>query len=378
MFDSGSFRRKIEQVLNSKEFKSEKEVNLFMEEFMEQHNQKMEDINKKLGGGLGVFLAKADRFIEQEKYEKAIKVCNQILVVYPECDEAWLIRLEADLATDNYDDANICFEMCKKIDPDNPYLYYLKWQLELEKILQSSKSGAEDYRKTLNYLDAALKVSPKYFDALMSKAQVLFWLGDEKYKKLISKCSKIDPVRSKNFMKNHWIEEIPGCHPLAVLDDSISKIENFMSKAEYESALKEIDSIINLPVKPQFKEVIYSMKAETLIGLKDYAQASKVIAALIKLNKNYPKPYFHQAVIHYNCSKLNEALEAIDKCIEVAESVSMKHPQYYDLKADILKKLGQDNWPYFEKKANEIQAENMKMFKKLCKQKGLNPKDFNC
>jgi tetratricopeptide (TPR) repeat protein len=373
MISRSSIGRKIETVLRNKKVSSEEEANSVLREYFTKHNVEMERVNQKLGGGIGTFLAEADKLIQQRKYQKAIKLCDFILDAYSECDEALLMKLTAGIAIGNYESADACFEKYKEINPNNPEVYLLKWQLELEKILKTSTITAEDLQRTITFLNTAIKIDSQYFDALISKAQILFWLGDDEYKKLIHKCRRVDALRTDNFLNKHWIEDIPDCHPLAVISNSVSKIESLMSNGDYQQALNEINKIIDKDMEQGLKEVLHSLKIDGLICLNDYQQAKEVISDLISLNKDYPKSYFHRAVIHFKCSDFNEALEAINQCIAVAEKASMKHFEYYKLKATILKQLGKDNWQDFEKMAEKVKKENNKMFEKLCKQKGINP-----
>ncbi|MEK6845293.1 MAG: hypothetical protein AABY26_00925 [Nanoarchaeota archaeon] len=377
MITPTSMGRVIDRAIKEKKISSEKELNSFLREQFTQHNAEMDRVNRKLGDGIGVFLARADRLIQHGKYPEAIKVCDLVLDAYPICNEALLMKMTANISTNDYKSADACFERYKEIDPDNPEIYVLKWQLELEKVLKAGNITIDDLKSTIPFLDTAIKINPQYFDALISKAQILFWLGDDEYKKHIGKCRKVDAVRTKNFLAQHWIRDIPNCHPLAVLGNSVDKIEKLMSSGNYQQALDDINKIIALKMEQGLKEVLHSLKTEALICLKDYSQANLEITKLISLNKDYPKSYFHQAVIHFKCSELGEALEEINKCIAVAEKVSMKHFEYYRLKADILKKIGDGGWQEFERRAKEVNAENTKMFNKFCKEKGINPKEFH-
>jgi tetratricopeptide (TPR) repeat protein len=129
-------------------------------------------------------------------------------------------------------------------------------------------------------------------------------------------------------------------------------------------------------MKQGIKEVIYSMKIECLICLKNYEEAEKFIQELIDLNKDYPMAYFHRAVIKFNTLYFKEALDELNKCIEVAEKVDMRHPQYYFLKAEILKKFNDNSYKEFEKTAKKLEKENIERFKSLIKESGMNIRDF--
>src|SRR3989338_4015209 len=124
------------------------------------------------------------------------------------------------------------------------------------------------------------------------------------------------------------------------------------------------------------REVVYSMKAEALICMKDYEKAENAAQDLIEFSRNYPMGYFNRAVIRFNNDDLKGALEILDKTIEVAEKVDMKHFQYYKLKADILKKLGNEDYKRFEKLAQDIDKENTAKLKNFVDKAGLDIEDF--
>ena len=111
------------------------------------------------------------------------------------------------------------------------------------------------------------------------------------------------------------------------------------------------DKIKDAKIEKKMREVVYSMKAEALICMKDYEKAENAAQDLIEFSRNYPMGYFNRAVIRFHNNDLKGALEILDKTIEIAEKSNMRHPQYYMLKADILKKLGNEDYKRFEKLA---------------------------
>ena len=70
------------------------------------------------------------------------------------------------------------------------------------------------------------------------------------------------------------------------------------------------------------------------------------------------------------------ALRHTEESIRIAEKVDMKHPQYYQMKANILKKLGDDNYSKFEKIAENLAKDNFKMLKRFSEEKGINMDEF--
>ena len=136
------------------------------------------------------------------------------------------------------------------------------------------------------------------------------------------------------------------------------------------------DKIKDAKIEKKMREVVYSMKAEALICMKDYEKAENAAQDLIEFSRNYPMGYFNRAVIRFNNDDLKGALEILDKTIEVAEKVDMKHFQYYKLKADILKKLGNEDYKRFEKLAQDVNKENKAKLKNFADEAGLDIEDF--
>lgn len=248
--------------------------------------------------------------------------------------------------------------------------------IRINKAVKSGSTDKKMFEEAVECFDKALKIDSDCFDANIGKAQMLHWLGDKSHEKYIDKCYGIDNKRTKNFMKNYWIEEIPGVHPLAILSSSLIQINDYMSKSEFKKAVEAIDKVIDMEMEQKMKEVVYSMKIECLMCLKDYEKAEENIRKLIELNKEYPKPYFHRAVIAYNKKNYEESLKETDKCISFAEKTNMKHPQYYQLKADIMKKLDKEGYEEFEEIAKKVEKESMQMIKSMSKKLGMKQKDI--
>ena len=81
---------------------------------------------------------------------------------------------------------------------------------------------------------------------------------------------------------------------------------------------------------------------------------------MIKFNPENPHAHFYKAQLLHNNSNLDEALNCINKCIEVAEAVSITHPDFYYLKSLILKSMNKEDDKVYEEMANNIKNKNNK------------------
>lgn len=163
---------------------------------------------------------------------------------------------------------------------------------------------------------------------------------------------------------------------MEVLKDLLDQIDCYMSSNKFNEAIRIIDKIKDAKIERQLREMLYSMKIESFVCLKQYDDAEKIIQELIAINKDYPMPYFNRALIHFNKKEFEKALEVINETIRIAERVGMKHPQYYLIKARILKELNDPVYKEFEKLSEQIAKENIKMVKKMGKEMGVDVEEL--
>jgi len=161
-----------------------------------------------------------------------------------------------------------------------------------------------------------------------------------------------------------------------VLIDLLNQMEAYFKNSSFAKIVKIADKIKDAKIEMKMREIIYSMKAEALICMKEYEEAENAAQELIAFSDNYPMGYFNLAVIRFHNNDLKGALEILDKTIEVAEKADMRHFQYYKLKADILKKLGNEDYEKFEKLAQDTEKETDAKLKDFADDAGLDIKDF--
>ena len=161
-----------------------------------------------------------------------------------------------------------------------------------------------------------------------------------------------------------------------VLLDLLNQMAMCLESGSFVKVVQIADKIKDARTGKKMREIIYSMKVEALICMKEYGKAESAAQELIAFSRDYPMGYFHRAVIRFNNDDLKGALEILDKTIEVAEKVNLKHFQYYMLKADILKKLGNEDYKRFEKLAQDINKENEAKLKNFADETGLDIEEF--
>jgi len=309
---------------------------------------------------------KIQKLIDAEEYEKALKWTTKLLESNNTDVQGWIFKARIYIDMEKDEEAIKSIKKCEELDSHHPFVPLLWSQLYIIKATKEQELKDNHYfEEALKYADNALAINNKYFDALITKAQLLFWIGDEKYKEIVEQCYTIDKKRTENFMKNCWIDKIPNTHPFIILNEGLRESDNLIKKGLFEEAQNKIEKLLPLNMEKKMKEVLYSMRIECLICQEKFADAERETEKLIEYSPNYPMAYFHKAVIYWKLKKDNEAMIWIDQTIQCAEKENMQHPQFYNLKAAFLKKQGDKEYGKYEQLAKEIQKKNMKMFKKL-------------
>ncbi|MBI4146798.1 tetratricopeptide repeat protein [Candidatus Woesearchaeota archaeon] len=298
--------------------------------------------------------------MDKRKYSKAIPLLQKVLNIIPEDEEALSLIIEAHVALGQSKEAQEYSARLMDINPENPeFLLSIVHQHILK----------EEYDAALKKVDVVLKMAPDWFDPVIMKAQLHYWLGKE-YQSLIDIARRIDKKRTDNFMKKFWIEEIPPCHPLAQLNDTLEKVNEFMLKERFEEALYLLRAVKEESLEPQIKEMVKGMKVECLLVLKRTEEAKQLIRRLLQENPENPHAHLYKAQVELNEGNPESALKTIDECIKYAEKRNIPHFDYYSLKAQVLKKLGKDH-TMWEEKGKAVQAQNLKLLKKEMKNAGM-------
>ena len=129
--------------------------------------------------------------------EKAIPLCDEILRLDKDNRNALLIKAGALHKINKEKEAYDLLIYIINKWPDHWEAYYL---LGITFFNTNEKKAAEFFEKSLELKET--------FDNLTFYAQLLYFLRDSKYKRLLMKAQKLDPIRFKRFMKEYWEWEI--------------------------------------------------------------------------------------------------------------------------------------------------------------------------
>lgn len=248
----------------------------------------------------------------------------------------------------------------------------------------------------LNFFGMMDKEEKKEFKKKYGRLGKEFGIEEEKIRAMTMGSDEFDDeeVYEPNEKENKWSKEDSEyfamsdeekCNYLLKCDDKnkssevlldlLNQMEMHFKNGSFAKVVQIADKIKDAKAEKKMREIIYSMKAEALICMKEYKGAENAAQELIAFSRDYPMGYFHRALIRFYNTDLKGALEVLDKTIEVAEKVNMRHFQYYILKADILKKLGDGRYKEFEDIARKIEKRNLQMIKEKAEKFGFDLED---
>jgi tetratricopeptide (TPR) repeat protein len=276
--------------------------------------------------------------IDMEEWAAAAKLAEGILTLDPENEDALLIKAEALTHLDRVMDSDIILDGVLERNPGSVTAHILS---------VFNSMAVMDLGKALEYADRGLEIAPEEFDLVMSKAQLLYWLGDPEYKLWIERAQGIDWDRTLEFMEFHWIKEVPPTHPASVTMNLLPKITDAVEEKRYRKALRLIEDALGSSMEAiydtgELREALMGLEVECRIGLGDLKGAGKNVKRLLKDNPKNPHAWLYRAQISLYSKDLPAALEAIDRCIKVAEEVDFRRPDFYFTKAFVLEKMGDD------------------------------------
>jgi len=145
-------------------------------------------------------LAQASQFLSAGDYDKAIKTCDDILMMDQNCPAAYYLRGFSHRYKEEYGLAIMDFTRTLQIDPKYSSAYY-------GRAVSYAYSG--DYQNALADLDAAIAIDPRYTDAYFNRARVYYDMGE--YDKAWDDVHKAESLGiSDNMLYKGFINKLKG------------------------------------------------------------------------------------------------------------------------------------------------------------------------
>jgi tetratricopeptide (TPR) repeat protein len=311
---------------------------------------------------LKTLVQKAELAINGQDWEVAVELADEILLLAPENEDAMLIKAEALTHLDRVMESDILLDRVLERNPRCVMAYVLS---------VFNSMAVMDLQEALRFANKGLGIDPEDFDLVMSKAQLLYWLGDPEYKSWIEEARRINRDRTDDFMAFHWIEEVPPTHPASVTVNLLPQITDAMEEGHYEKAIRLIKDALGSSMEglhdPRgLREVLRGLEVECHLCLGNMKKARKKVKKLLRANPKNPHAWYYKARLSFHSGNIQAALEETDQSIKVAEEEGLRHPDYYFMKAYLLEEMGDPEAAQrFIELGEEVGAENKEKFEKM-------------
>ncbi|PIN88924.1 hypothetical protein COU57_06950 [Candidatus Pacearchaeota archaeon CG10_big_fil_rev_8_21_14_0_10_32_14] len=104
------------------------------------------------------------------------------------------------------------------------------------------------------------------------------------------------------------------------------------------------------------KEIIKmarGLQIECLFVENRLDEVNEKIARLLEIDDDNHHAHFYKSQLLFFSKNYDDALKSINKCLEKSEKI-MPHPDFYMLKAMILKEQDNEEYIYYEEKSKEL------------------------
>ncbi len=125
-------------------------------------------------------------------YDEAKEMIKDVMESEPDNRDALFLMVQANLMVGNFEEAYEILDEWEEHFPNDPYKYIQLAQVHITKL---------DFRSALESIDKALDIDPDLFDAVITKAQILSFMEDERYEGFIEKAKEIDEECTEWFLK---------------------------------------------------------------------------------------------------------------------------------------------------------------------------------
>ena len=241
----------------------------------------------------------ADRYLEEQNYEEAIKYYDEIIRLDPENEAAYNNRGLAYTNLKNY--AKAIIDLNKAIDLDPNYKYAHNNRGFLYNSLRRYDEAIIDLNKAIE-LDSDFKEA--YNNRGISYAQ----LGN--FTEAIIDLNKAIELDSD--FKGAYKNLVSAYNNRGIYYNSLAK---------YDKAINDYDKAIELDL--DFKEA-YNNRGGAYHNLGDNDKAIDDYTKAVKLDPNYSKAYFNRGIVYVNLNDFKKSLEDFTLYIKYTNKVIYK------------------------------------------------------
>lgn len=218
-------------------------------------------------------IEKAMDALVNENFEKAIKLADKVLKRGFNVDAA-LIKAEALTKLGRYFESDEIIErVLDEAKDDKKIMAYVLGCL--------NRALTFRFREALEWADKGLEIEEN-FDLLITKANVMYWLGDDYFCDYIERARKIDDERTDEFLRFYWIWN-QDLALMGLLGRFIDAFERDTSRA-----IQILNEAIEIAVDKPKVERLKKLKSE--ITSADFDKAIEKAEEILDEIKFIPNP----------------------------------------------------------------------------------------
>jgi len=342
-----------------------------------------------------VISEKINKYISDSELEKAIELCNFLILNFPDNSVGYVKRAHAYYLLNYYDLSLKDYNKSIEINEMNveAYYYIIKDQTVGLVELYLDNQSDWDLEKKSSFLKIKLenirKQDPNNFILDLVYADLIFDWHDKSeealkiFKDVLIKC----PTDNNYFIQKHHTLGNFNCKIFSSV--SISRI--YTSMKDYENAKFYVDNIINEIdqnnlIENWKKAYIFQLKGDIEYGLENFEFAKDYYKKAISLNKSDILNYIKMSDIFYTKQQYNESLNWIDVAIktsfenddwlDISYSYFIKAMHYEEQEKYFLAYDAYNDAISYAKESNNFKYQRAILLKKISEISHLNSSSF--
>ena len=266
----------------------------------------------------------ADRYLEEQNYEEAIKCYTKIIEIDPNHKYAHNDRGVYYYRLDRYKEAINNYNKVIELDPIDPYVYYNRglsyYKLEKydEAIIDYNKAIALDPTAPCNYGDRGLSYhNLGRYDEAISDFNKAIELDINTNTSPTYREVYFNRANLYNDLKDHK-KAINDFNEAIDIDKKYKEAYNnragtYFNLGEFDKAINDYTDAINLD--PTYTD-FYNHRADNYFNLGEFDKAINDYTKVIELDSTYINTYFNRGLAYVNLKKYDDAIEDYNKVIE--------------------------------------------------------------
>lgn len=290
---------------------------------------------------------------QQRMVKEADFALRQAFAYCPYSPEAVYRYVQLLLSMQRFDDALIVVNTCLKLDPNNAQVLHLKGQLvQWQQQSQGAATGARPAPPSnLAELERLYKEQPTNFQNGFNLAMAYLQMqqmskGLEVLDAMASDPRADSAAHRALFQAFSSLGQTGRMNALIEtveakvrsnsndLHEVMALAEGYKSVQKKDMAIKTLDSIM---ARAQIPPNLILEVAQEYAGFMDYGKLEGALDRLVQLSPDSPEAWYNQAALKAALGKQKEAVDSLNKCLQLSAARRAQDPNAHDLKAEALK-----------------------------------------